>query len=128
LPVPELPEVTRARLLRRDIAVAPGDPAGGFSRQQIASNSAAPTPVRILPADLLQGARVAAIDRRGKRMVIRAESGQALGVHLGMTGHLLFCLPASACRITPTRLEQEARPAAKMGQSIAAASGAHPPG
>lgn len=104
--MPELPEVetirralaprligaavARARLLRRDIAVAPGDPAGGFSRQR-SSNSRAP--VRIRPADLLQGDRIAAIDRRGKRLLIRTDPGRAIGVHLGMTGQLLILPP-----------------------------------
>jgi formamidopyrimidine-DNA glycosylase len=104
--VPELPEVetirrmlrprligadvTRTRLLRRDIAVAPGDPAGGFSRQRSGNGR---VPARIRPADLLQGDRISAIDRRGKRLLIRAESGRALGVHLGMTGQLLILPP-----------------------------------
>src|SRR5690606_35960220 len=87
--------VSRARLLRRDIAVAPGDPAGGFSRQRPAKDGsrALTAPARIRRADLLEGDRVAALDRRGKRLLIRGESGRALGVHLGMTGQLLLLPP-----------------------------------
>ncbi|MFG0285715.1 MAG: bifunctional DNA-formamidopyrimidine glycosylase/DNA-(apurinic or apyrimidinic site) lyase [Phycisphaerales bacterium JB039] len=102
--MPELPEVetvratlaasllgatiTRARLLRRDVAAAPGDPPGGFGRQR--SHGGAPAPRRLTRADLLQGETVCAIDRRGKRLLVRGASGRAIGVHLGMTGQLLL--------------------------------------
>ena len=37
----------------------------------------------------LQGERVAAVDRRGKYLVVRFESGRVLLIHLRMTGNLL---------------------------------------
>lgn len=103
--MPELPEVETvrrgvesrllgrliksARLHRRDVLVAPGDPAGGFSRQRGAHR-----PVRVGNADLLIGATVFAVQRRGKQLAICARlpdgSERALGVQLGMTGHLGF--------------------------------------
>ena len=90
--MPELPEVEtvratlarrlpgaiieRARLLRRDVAVAPGDPRGGFARQRSSSN-AMPAPRRLTRADMLEGATIENLDRRGKRLLIRADSGRS---------------------------------------------------
>src|SRR5438552_8712969 len=37
----------------------------------------------------LQGERVAAVDRRGKYLIVRFESGRVLLIHLRMTGQLL---------------------------------------
>ncbi len=37
----------------------------------------------------LEGERVAAVDRRGKYLIVRFESGRALLIHLRMTGNLL---------------------------------------
>jgi len=56
---------------------------GGFSRQRSRHR-----PVRLRPGDLLQGASVSDIVRRGKQLAIIADDGHALGVQLGMTGHL----------------------------------------
>jgi formamidopyrimidine-DNA glycosylase len=38
----------------------------------------------------LEGERVAALDRRGKYLVVRFESGRVLLIHLRMTGNLLY--------------------------------------
>jgi formamidopyrimidine-DNA glycosylase len=112
--MPELPEVehTRrtlephlvgrtvvaARLLRRDIAVAPGDPPGGFSRSRTRRHDA---PRRLTRADLLAGERIARLDRRGKQLAIVADSGRALLVHLGMTGHLAWRPPGDRAPAPP---------------------------
>src|ERR671936_760834 len=37
----------------------------------------------------LEGERIAALDRRGKYLVVRFESGRVLLIHLRMTGNLL---------------------------------------
>src|SRR5881227_3506314 len=37
----------------------------------------------------LEGERVAALDRRGKYLIVRFESGRVLLIHLRMTGNLL---------------------------------------
>lgn len=103
--MPELPEVeslrralqprlvgrcVRAvRLHRRDVAVGPEDPPGGFSRQRCRG----PTPARLPSACLLAGARVQRLARRGKALAIVAADGRCLGVHLGMTGQLLWAPP-----------------------------------
>lgn len=82
--------IVEATLLRRDMLVAPGDPVGGFSRQRGGAGRA--RPARIEPADLLQGATVSDIARRGKQLAIicggGGSDGRAMGVQLGMTGHV----------------------------------------
>lgn len=94
--MPELPEVETvraslepligrrvesARVVTRRVLVVPGDPAGGFSR---APGDPRPRPVR--KGSLLEGARVASLERLGKQLAIVAGDGRALGAHLGMTG------------------------------------------
>src|SRR5205814_4118394 len=37
----------------------------------------------------LEGERIAALDRRGKYLIVRFESGRVLLIHLRMTGNLL---------------------------------------
>lgn len=99
--MPELPEVESIRrtlephlvgrrvvlatLLRRDVLIVRGDPAGGFSRSR-GGRRARPRPTT--PADLLEGATVSRLVRRGKQMAIVAECGRALVVQLGMSGQL----------------------------------------
>ena len=55
-----------------------------------------------LVANALVGERIAAVERRGKYLLWRLESGRTLVVHLRMTGALLHspagCLPADAHR------------------------------
>jgi len=81
--MPELPEVetVRARL-------APLLTGRRFERVEITD----PRLVRPFePAEVaaeLEGERVAAVDRRGKYLIVRFESGRALLVHLRMTGSL----------------------------------------
>jgi formamidopyrimidine-DNA glycosylase len=81
--VPELPEVetVRARL-------APVLEGRRFERVEIHD----PRLVRPYePAEVaaeLQGERVAAVDRRGKYLIVRFDSGRALLIHLRMTGSL----------------------------------------
>src|SRR5581483_8826277 len=82
--MPELPEVetVRARLEPRLVGrrleqveifdsrlTRPDDPAGVAAQ--------------------LEGERVAALDRRGKYLIVRFESGRVLLIHLRMTGQLL---------------------------------------
>lgn len=103
--MPELPEVESVRrsllshvlgrrvvsgeLLRRDVLVAPGDPQGGFARSR---NGRALKPAKITDADLLIGATIVDIRRLGKQLALigefKATAAAALGVQLGMTGHL----------------------------------------
>ncbi len=104
--MPELPEVEHLRrtleprllgrrvvdatLHRRDVAVGPKDPPGGFARQR-----AVVRPSRLRAAQLLADATIERVDRRGKLLAIIASDGRALGVHLGMSGQL-FWAPAGA--------------------------------
>ena len=106
--MPELPEVESIRLSllprlvgrrvvgavlhRRDVLVAPGDPYGGFARQRGAGRGKV-RPNRVSKAELLEGAVVTRIERRGKQLAIIAESATlgreiALGVQFGMSGQL----------------------------------------
>lgn len=77
--------VVGARLLRRDVLTAPGDPPGGWSRGRGAAGPARPVP----RAAMLLGQSIVALERRGKQLAIVADSGRVLLVHLGMTGRLL---------------------------------------
>lgn len=100
--MPELPEVetlrrslepcligrtiARVDIRRRDMVVAPGDPAGGFSRSRGTA-----TPVRIKKSWLLKDMTIARLTRCGKQMAIEAGAGNqscapAVIVQLGMTG------------------------------------------
>lgn len=106
--MPELPEVEhlrqtlvplvvgrrvrRVRLVRRDVVIRPGDPAGGFSRSGLV-----PATHTVPARELLSGQRITEILRHGKQLAIIADSGRVLCVHLGMTGRLLH-LPARAHR------------------------------
>jgi formamidopyrimidine-DNA glycosylase len=82
--MPELPEVetVRARLepvlvgrLLQDVEILDPRLTRPFDPSGVASE--------------LQGERVAAVDRRGKYLVVRFESGRVLLIHLRMTGNLL---------------------------------------
>lgn len=112
LDVPELPEVETvrrtllprilgsriltARLLRRDVLIAPGDPAGGFSRQRTGRGT---PPAAIAPSDLLEDCTITEILRRGKQLAIIGQPDRdgprALTVQLGMSGQL-FIEPSAA--------------------------------
>jgi formamidopyrimidine-DNA glycosylase len=111
--MPELPEVESIRrslapkivgrrvvsvlLLRRDVVVAPGDPYGGFSRQRGEKAKGKLRPRRVVGADLLAGAVITDIERRGKQLVMvgAGEDGavRGVGVQLGMSGQLFHRAP-----------------------------------
>jgi formamidopyrimidine-DNA glycosylase len=81
--VPELPEVETVRT-----RIAPVLEGRRFERVEILD-------ARLVrpfePAEVagdLEGERVAAVDRRGKYLIVRFESGRALLIHLRMTGSL----------------------------------------
>src|SRR5256714_15675996 len=81
--MPELPEVETVRA-----QLAPTLTGRRFERVQIHD----PRLVRPYePAEVaaeLEGERVAAVERRGKYLIVRFESGRALLIHLRMTGSL----------------------------------------
>jgi formamidopyrimidine-DNA glycosylase len=82
--VPELPEVETVR--RR---LEPSLIGRRFDRVEIADARLTRPLDPVEVAAELQGERVAAVDRRGKYLIVRFESGRALLVHLRMTGTLL---------------------------------------
>jgi formamidopyrimidine-DNA glycosylase len=82
--VPELPEVETVR--RRLAPVLEGR---SFDEVEVADvRLTRPVDPAVVAAEL-DGERVARVDRRGKYLVVRFESGRALLVHLRMTGAFL---------------------------------------
>src|SRR5499427_9741034 len=79
--MPELPEVESVRRQLEPVLVG-----RGFERVRIDD----PRLVRPYePAEVaaeLEGERVAAVERRGKYLIVRFESGRVLLIHLRMTG------------------------------------------
>jgi formamidopyrimidine-DNA glycosylase len=102
--MPELPEVES---VRRRLAPVLEDRV--FEHVEISD----PRLTRPLdPGDVareLDGERVAVVDRRGKYLIVRFESGRALLVHLRMTGSFLYsadgALPDDAHRRAVVRLD-----------------------
>ena len=107
--MPELPEVehlrrslepvllgrtiVKATLHRRDVAVMPADPQGGFSR-----SSGDTRPARLTRRDLLLDGTIDRLERKGKQLAMLATDGRAVCVHLGMTGGLVHLPPWSRNR------------------------------
>ena len=82
--MPELPEVETVRA-----ALAPGLVGRRFEDVQILdSRLTRPVDPAEVAAELV-GERVAAVDRRGKYLILRFESGLVLLIHLRMTGTLI---------------------------------------
>jgi formamidopyrimidine-DNA glycosylase len=92
-------------LHRRDVLIAPGDPAGGFARQRTRRGRKAKDAAAFAPADLLEGAIIADTRRRGKQLAIIGDSGRVLVVQLGMTGHLEFAPDADGNDLPHTHAE-----------------------
>ena len=88
--MPELPEVETIRL-----ALEPHILGRRFERVGISDSRIVrpfePTAV----AGELEGERVSALERRGKYLIVRFESGRALLIHLRMTGSLRHAAPGS---------------------------------
>jgi formamidopyrimidine-DNA glycosylase len=81
--MPELPEVETIRL-----ALEPKVVGRTFERVEINDPRLVRPFEPIAVAAELEGERVAALDRRGKYLIVRFESGRALLIHLRMTGSL----------------------------------------
>jgi formamidopyrimidine-DNA glycosylase len=89
--VPELPEVETVRSELAPVLT-------GRRLEQVAIHDprlVAPDDPRVVGADL-EGERVASVERRGKYLIIRFESGRALVVHLRMTGSFRFAANGTA--------------------------------
>src|SRR5204863_9923964 len=81
--MPELPEVETIRL-----ALEPHVVGRTFERVEIDDRRLVrPFEPQAVAAEL-EGERVSALERRGKYLVVRFESGRALLIHLRMTGSL----------------------------------------
>jgi formamidopyrimidine-DNA glycosylase len=90
--VPELPEVETVR--RR---LEPALLGRRFDRVEILDSRLTRPLDPLEVAAELTGERVQAVDRRGKYLVLRFDSGRALLIHLRMTGSLLH-VPAGSAR------------------------------
>src|SRR5437868_9741089 len=94
--MPELPEVETVRA-----RIAPVLEGRRFERVEIHD----PRLVRPYePAEVaaeLEGERVAAVERRGKYLIVRFDSGRALLIHLRMTGSLGY--PGNGLDVDPHR-------------------------
>src|SRR6059036_4027816 len=82
--MPELPEVESVRSQLEPVLVG-----RRFERVEILDpRLTRPEELAEVAAEL-EGERVAAVERRGKYLVVRFESGRVLLIHLRMTGSLL---------------------------------------
>jgi formamidopyrimidine-DNA glycosylase len=88
--MPELPEVETIRL-----ALEPHLVGRRFERVAIDDTRLVRPFEPIAVAAALEGERVAAVERRGKYLIVRFESGRALLIHLRMTGSLRHAAPGS---------------------------------
>ena len=82
--MPELPEVETVRR-----AIAPALEGRRLERVEIDDARLTRPEDPLLVAAELTGERVAHVDRRGKYLIVRFETGRALLIHLRMTGSLL---------------------------------------
>jgi formamidopyrimidine-DNA glycosylase len=95
--MPELPEVESVRR-----QLAPVLEGRRFERVEVADPRLTRPADPALVARTLEGERVAALDRRGKYLIVRFESGRALLIHLRMTGSLQHA-PRGAATDDPYR-------------------------
>ncbi len=102
--MPELPEVESVRR-----ALAPVLEGRRFDRVEIDDPRLTRPDDRVEVARELEGERVRTLDRRGKYLIVRFESGRALVIHLRMTGSLRHAagaaLPEDAYRRAVVRLD-----------------------
>ena len=95
--MPELPEVETVRTLLEPVLVG-----RSFARVEIADPRLTRPHDPAEVAAELTGERVEAVERRGKYLVVRFESGRVLLIHLRMTGNLLH-VPGAALVDDPHR-------------------------
>jgi formamidopyrimidine-DNA glycosylase len=88
--VPELPEVETVRRRLEPVLVG-----RRFERVEIADPRLTRPEDPAAVAAELTGERVAALERRGKYLIVRFESGRVLLIHLRMTGNLLHAPPGT---------------------------------
>ena len=91
--MPELPEVEHLRRSLEPSLVGSRIVAVHVRRSDIVRNR--PGRTRVVPADLLDGATVRALDRRGKQLAIFGDGGSGLVVQLGMSGQLRWATGGS---------------------------------
>ena len=103
--MPELPEVETVRRALAPVVTGARIVDAAIVDQRLVR----PFDPDVVAAELV-GERVSELDRRGKYLIVRFESGRVLLIHLRMTGSLLLCapnglLPADPHRRAVVRLE-----------------------
>jgi formamidopyrimidine-DNA glycosylase len=93
--MPELPEVETVRTLLEPVLVG-----RSFARVEIADPRLTRPHDPAEVAAELTGERVEAVERRGKYLVVRFESGRVLLIHLRMTGNLLHSVSGAGGALT----------------------------
>ena len=83
--MPELPEVETVRS-----RIAPALEGREFARVEILDPRLTRPADPVAVASRLEGERVESVERRGKYVVVRFESGSVLLIHLRMTGSLIY--------------------------------------
>src|SRR5262245_38404395 len=96
--VPELPEVETVRRRLEPVLVG-----RTFERVEIFDPRLTRPFDRVEIAAELEGERVAAVDRRGKYLIVRFETGRALLIHLRMTGNVLHVKRGAPLAADPHR-------------------------
>ncbi len=96
--MPELPEVETVR--RR---LEPGLVGRRLERVDISDARLTRPLDPVEVAAELQGERIVAVDRRGKYLIVRFETGRALLIHLRMTGNVLHGAAGAALEDDPHR-------------------------
>ena len=96
--MPELPEVETVRRRLEPVLVG-----RRFERVQIDDPRLTRPEDPAAVAVELTGERVAAVERRGKYLVVRFESGRVLLIHLRMTGNLLYAPGGASAEVLHRR-------------------------
>lgn len=88
--MPELPEVESVRRSLLPHLIGARIASATLLRPDICESfNARGQPITTRPANLLLGARITQLARRGKQLAVIADDGRTLCVHLGMTGQVL---------------------------------------
>ena len=96
--MPELPEVETVRRRLEPVLVG-----RTFAGVEIADPRLTRPFDSVEVAAELEGERVAAVDRRGKYLIVRFETGRALLIHLRMTGSVLHVCAGTPLEADPHR-------------------------
>ena len=121
--VMQCPSCPRSRPSAR--GSSPCSTGGGSSTSRSTTRGSCVRTTRPRSRPSSSGERVAAVERRGKYLIVRFESGRALLIHLRMTGSLRHCAAGARRRPAPQRCCQARR---RIGRRATATCAASAPG